>query len=868
MITSRPLLLLALGAVSLQAQTAPPLPLPAGNDEPVRLDALVTTGTRFNGRLVAESRVPVDVISADDLRAGGETDLQRMLKARVPAFSLPNSVGTGTPDFLGAPTLRGLGIGQMLVLVNGKRRHTTGDVSLGQQIGRGDVGYDFNAIPYAALAHVEVLRDGAAAQYGSDAIAGVINLIMDKSVGGRFDARIGSTTRGDGEVLDFNASYGARVGQTGVLRATIYRHDHDSSDRSGLDTRQQYFGSNGTVMPSDNFGSGVGLTPANGTLDPREASIDRRTFRFGSSAYVNQGFFLNGELPLDSSATFYAFGGMNRVEGLVPSFFRRAAQDQTVRAIHPNGFLPWGPYDLHNHSLSTGVKGRSASGWTWDLSTVYGGNRIENRYSNANNPSFGTASPTDVYRGGTRFAQWTTNLDLTREIALGAAAPLRVAFGLEHREEFYRILAGEPASYENGGVPILDGPNTGRPAPIGIQPAAGYRPSDVADVDRSATAVYLDFERHFASRLLLSAAARYEDYSDFGDNATFKAAGRFQLLAPLALRASVSTGFRAPHLAQSWFATSSSTVVNGVLVASRLLAVSDPVAKVLGASPLRPEESINQSAGFVFTHGRFSVSLDAFRIRVRDRIALSSNFTGAAVTNLLASAGFPNIGTANFMTNAVDTDTRGAELVLRYRQPLREYGHLTATLGAMRNTSEFDRISPAPKPLTDLGITIPLFDLTQQVRFTTSQPRDKYILGLDWDWGKWSVNLTNIRYGEVESVAFTSLTPARIAAVTQGYRYRLAPTAPASGNFQVIQRFDPKIITDLELSYRFTPRLTLSAGANNLFDIQPTRNFPSTAASVAAGTNGADNFGTQPYNYVSPFDWNGTTLFAKATWKF
>lgn len=868
--------LLSALAVGLHAQTAPTAttpkstPAPASTEDPIRLDAFVTTGTRFDGRLVAESPVPIDVITAAELTVGAYPELQHMLRARVPAFSVPNAVGAGAPDFVKAPSLRGLGIGQVLVLVNGKRRHTTGDISTGQQIGRGDVGYDLNAIPAAALGRVEVLRDGASAQYGADAIAGVINLTLDRSLGGRFETLVGSMTEGDGEVTDFSASYGVPLAKTGFLRATAAYQRRGSTNRAERDTRQMYFGSGGTVMPSGNYGAGTGLTPANGTLDPREATFNRITHRSGNSSYLNRSVFLNAELPAGPTATLYAFGGFNRLKGESPANFRRPAQDETVRALHPNGFLPLAPYFLQNHSASVGAKGRTAGGWSWDLSTVLGGIELTNRYNNSNNPSFGAASLTDYDRGGTQFDQWTTNLDFTKEIALGSglSAPLKVAFGLEHREEFYRILAGEPGSYANGGVPILDGPNAGRIAPVGVQPASGYRPSETVKKDRSNNAAYLDIEHSFSSRLFLSAAARYEDYSDFGDTTIFKAAGRFVVTKSLALRASASTGFRAPHLAQSWFNNATNTGVNGVLVTARLLSVADPVAKLLGATPLRPEKSVNQSAGFVFEHGRLSLSADAYRIRMTDRIALSSNFTGTAVTNLLAAAGYPNITSTSFLTNAADTDTRGAEVTLRYQQPLESLGKLTATFGAMWNKSEFDRVAPAPKPLTDLGILTPLFDLSQQVRYTSGLPKDKFTLSLDWVWKKISVNLTNVRYGGYEFVSFTSLTPARIAAVTQGYRYRLAPTNPPSANSQVIQQFPAKIVTDLEISYRLTSRLSLSVGANNLFDVYPGRNLPSTAASVAAGTNGADNFGTLPYNFYSPFDWNGTFLFAKLGWKF
>jgi iron complex outermembrane receptor protein len=810
--------------------------------------------------------VPIDVVSQRDLVAGGYTDLQRMLKARVPAFSLPNSNGAGTVDFVAAPTLRGLGIGQMLVLINGKRRHSTGDISTGQQIGRGDTGYDFNAIPVAALGRVEVLRDGAAAQYGADAIAGVVNLVLNRDTGGAVDAIAGRTTEGDGAFYRTSVAYGMKLGERGVLRATFFHQDNEYTNRAGLDTRQQYFGNGGLTLPSPNFGSGIGLTPSNGTLDPREASINRNTFRFGSPAYTNTGVFINADYALGADMTLYAFGGSTELKGDSPGFFRRAGQDETVRALHPNGYLPMGPYDISNRSLAVGVRG-TTNDWGWDVSSVYGGNRIDNRYTNTNNPSLGNQSPTSFYRGGTEASQWTTNLDLTKQFG-SATRPYKLALGIEHRRDEYRIIAGEPLSYVNGGIAIIGGPNNGRPAPVGVQPATGYRPSDTTDQSRHSTSLYIDLEKAMSDSVVVSAAARHEDYSDFGTNSIYKLAGRVALSPALALRASASTGFRAPHLAQSWFANTSNTVVNGVLVSSRLLAVADPVARLLGAAALKPERADNASVGLVYDTKTVSLSLDAYRIRVRDRIALSSNFTGAAVTNLLAGAGFPNITSASFLVNAADTTTRGAEVTLRHRQTLGVYGALTTTFGGMVNKSTFDRIARAPAPVANLGVTTPLFDLTQQVRFTSSQPKDKFTLAFDWNWNNFSLNLTGIRYGQYEAVAFASLTPARAAVVSQGYRVRQAPTDPASANVQVIQQFDPRIITDIELSYRVTKRLTLSAGVNNVFDVYPTRNLPSTAASVAAGTNGADNFGTLLYNYASPHDWNGATAFAKLNWTF
>ena len=605
-------------------------------------------------------------------------------------------------------------------------------------------------------------------------------------------------------------------------------------------------------------------SPSSGTLDPREATIDRRTFRLGDSPYQSKSVFVNGELPLNAAVTLYGFGGYSLLDGTSFGFFRRAGQDETVRALFPDGYLPDVDVKMQNYSMAAGARGEGFAGFNWDLSTVYGDSIIDFTQSNSNNPSLGAASPTSSYRGGTRFAQWTTNLDFSREYNVGDTSPLRFAFGYEHREEYYDLVVGDPASYANGGVPVIGGPNNGKPAPIGFQPTAGNRPIDAVGVSRDSNAIYAEVEKEFFDRLLLSGSLRWEDYSDFGGNTTYKFAGRFKLLDSLSLRASVGSGFRAPHLAQSNFSNTSVNFLNGLPVLVRLLPVSDPSAVLLGATALKPEKSLSESAGFVFDRGNFLVSVDAYHIDIDDRIAISSTFQDVRVTNLLAANGNPGIAAVSYLTNAVDTETVGVDLTAQYKLDLAQMGILTVTGGANYNHTTFNHIAPTPAPLLALGIATPLFDLTQQIRFTNSSPRDKYILGFNWEWQRVHVAFNNVRYGKVESVAFASLTQARIAAVTPGFDVRLAPTDPASASSQVIQSFSAKIISDLEVGYQVTDNLTLSIGVNNLFDIYPDKNIASTVQSVTAGTNGSDNAGIFPYNYVSPWGWNGRFIYMKA----
>lgn len=836
------------------------------------LEEVVVTGSRFGTRTVAESVAPVDFITADDLTRGGRSEIQDMLKTSVPSFSTPRPSASGVGDFTTPPTLRGLSTGQLLVLVNGKRRHSSGDLSTSNGIGRGDVAYDFNAIPSLALGHVEILRDGASAQYGSDAIAGVINMTLDKSLGITGKIGAGVTKEGDGEYVDIASGVGVPLGNGGVVRLTAQYQNNNATNRALPDTRQQYFGRNAAGNPvaiSSFYGSGTGITPSAGTLDPREATVDRDTSRQGNSSYEKKAAFVNSELPVaDDTITLYAFGGYSDLDGKTPYFFRRAGQDQTVRALHPDGFIPYGNIELRNLSAAGGARGDDLAGFGWDLSTTYGKSLIDIVNSNSNNVSFGNASPTSADMGGSRFDQWTSNLDLTREFDIGDDTPLKLALGAEYRRETYRLVAGEPVSYANGNVTILGGPAAGRPAAVGFQPSPGVSPLDATYGKRNSKSVYGEIEKDFIEKLTLNAAVRYEDYSDFGSSTNYKLSGRFEVADPLSVRASFSTGFRAPHLAQSYFGSSTTNFINGVPVLIRNLPVDNAAAKLLGATALEPEKSKNLSAGIVLSHEGWVATIDAYQIKLKDRIVQSAVFQGTALTALLAANGTRDIGGASYLTNAVDTTTRGADLTVTKEFDLDDLGRLSLLAAANYNKTKFDRVPGVPAAISALGINTLLFDLTQQVRLSDSQPRSKALLNLNWTRDALSIGLTNTYYGKVSAVAFTSLTPAQIAAVTKGFDVTLVPVSATSANSQVIQHFKGKLITDIQASYDVTDEVRVSLGVNNLFDVYPTQNLRSNAASVAAGTNGSDNGGTFPYNAISPFGFNGMTFFTSVSFKF
>jgi iron complex outermembrane receptor protein len=839
--------------------------------EPSDGSDIVVTGSRFGGRTRLESATPVDAISQEELQQSGRVDLIQMLKVQVPSFSSPRPLASGIGDFLQPPSLRGLGPGELLVLINGKRRHTASDLNSSNGIGRGDVSIDFNAIPSLALSRIEVLRDGAAAQYGSDAISGVINMFLDRSVGTRAQATYLTTTEGDGDTYEASASVGVPVGANGVFRLTAAYQDRGGTNRARPDTRQQYFGTNAAgrpVLPSGNFGSGTGLTAPAGTLDPREADFNRNSSQQGDQPNTNKQIFYNFVAEAPGNVELYSFGGYNRIDGDIQYLFRRAGQDETVRALYPDGYSPGLETRIENFSTAIGMRGSDLLGFGWDLSSVYGVSTQDLTYVNSVNVSLGAASPTSFYRNGSDFYQWTSNLDLTREIPVGDSSPLKLAFGLEHREETYRLFSGSPDGYRNGGVPILDGPNAGRPAVVGAQPGPSNGPDDRASLSRHSYALYGEVEKDLFDRMLISGAVRHEHYSDFGDTTNFKVASRLGLIGTWALRGSYNTGFRAPALAQSGYNASNTLILNGTQAIVRVAAVDTPAARLAGARDLKPETSNNVSAGTVFEVGGLTFTLDAYQIKVRDRIAISSTFQDTRLTNFLAANGQSGFAALSFLTNAVDTKTRGIDLVMNYRHTFGDGSRVTGTLAGNYNKTTFDRIATAPAPIAALGITTPLFDVTQQLRFSDSQPRDKVTLDVNYARGPFTLSVTNTRYGEVSTVAIQNRTPAQVAALIPGFDTRTIASSPGSANSDIIQTFGAKVLTDVELSWQATKALRLSAGAQNLFNVYPDENLASTAASVAAGTNGSDNAGTQPYNAISPFGFNGRSVFVRAGLNF
>jgi iron complex outermembrane receptor protein len=871
-LTTAALAIIGTGTVaSLSAQTTAAA---AAKEDPVKMEAFVSTGTRFNDRTVAESPVPIDIITAAEINSGGYTETAQILQTLVPSFNYPRPSLTDGTDHIRPATLRGLAPDQTLVLINGKRQHSSSLVNLNGSIGRGSVSTDFNVIPSSGVGQIEVLRDGASAQYGSDAIAGVINVILRKDVGSGIDAMWSATQRGDGRDLKVDAYSGMKFGNKGSLFVTAWARNHSPTNRIQPDTRQQYFGTSATgtaTTISGNYGSGTGASASNGTLSPKEATVNRLNHRYGDPRSKEQGIWFNGEMPLPQTdgIKFYTFGGISTKHGEGAGFFRRAGDDRTIRSIWPDGFLPVIQSAVKDLTLGGGLKGKAA-GWAWDVSSMYGYNDLRYTTAQSINDTLGASSKTSFDAGGLNFLQSTTNVDVSNQFDVGLRAPLKVAVGAEVRWEQYKVYAGEPDSYRDGGVRILDGPNIGTiggSAP-GAQVFGGFKPSDAGKHTRTSKSLYVDLENKITDQWLVSVAGRMEDYSDFGQDSTGKIATRYEITRGFAVRASLSSGFRAPHLAQEWFSSTATNFIGGVPFEIRTFPVSEPIARALGASDLKPEKSLSQSGGFTWQPVEaFTASIDYYHIEIDNRIVLSSNFTGTAIANFLASQGLPAVGGGRYFTNGVDTTTEGVDISLRYRLDLQQNGRLTFTAGGNSNKTEVTKFKATPPQLAAIGITTPLFDLTERIRMEKGQPRNNINLIVNYDLKDWSFMLRNVRYGEVSTVAFTGATQAQIDALTPGYNVSFADTVPAGANKQVIQTFDAKWITDLDVTYRFSKQLSASLGMNNLFNVYPTENIRSKVVGGVA-FSGSDNVGIFPYSSISPFGFNGASYYGKVSYKF
>ncbi|NCT86455.1 TonB-dependent receptor [Stenotrophomonas acidaminiphila] len=757
--------------------------------QPTTLDAMIVTGTRGSNRTQFDTLAPVDVFSQEEIQAVESTDLSDVLAQLVPSFVVQRLPMADGQVFVRPATLRGLSPDQTLVLVNGRRFHRS--ALLGS---RGAQGPDLSQIPTSAIKRIEVLRDGASAQYGSDAIAGVINIILDDSIGSEFTLGASEYAEGDGSARRFGARTGVGLGQAGVLSLFL---DYDTADATSRSRQRP---------------DAIAFQNAH-----PELQVPDPVQRWGQPDLENRRLGFNLKLPFGQTAEAYAHGLYNSGEGVsdfnwrnpdgTASVYRPTAvfPGWDVRSLYPTGFSPKYGSDYDDLQLVAGVRGQFTPDLSWDVSGAYGRNRIEYTLDESINASLGPASPTAFYLGRLSQVEKNLNADFVYALPLAALpAPLNIAFGAEFREETYGVDAGDPASYAigPGAAAGLAGNSNGAP---------GFGPDNAGRWSQRSHAAYVDVEAPVSARWNVGAAARYERFSSFGGTLDGKLSSRFEITPAFALRGSVSTGFRAPTPGQLYTTSTVQgldTVTLQVFTSGRL-SPNDPLARLLGASALKPEQSRTASLGLAWRNDAgLSGSVDLYDIKVTDRFSQSASFQ--------IPAGVPNpmgYTSVSYFTNDFDTTTRGVDLVGSWVGDAGP-GRLNLTLGWNYNRTQVDK-----------GATSVATSQTQRVIFEERLPRQKGTVSANYDIGNWTVLGKLRHYG-----AWTDAT------------------GNATGD--IFQRFGDMQFFDLAVAYRFNAGNSLRIGADNLFDRYPDE-------AVFQASRGL------VYSRNAPYDTDGRNVYAE-----
>ncbi len=806
------------------------------------LNDVVVVGSRSTQiRSSVETLAPVDIISSRDLQATGQIEPTQMISSVAPSFnSARQTVADGT-DHIDPATLRGLGPDQVLVLLNGKRRHNQALINVNGTVGRGSVGTDLNSIPSSAIERVEILREGASSQYGSDAIAGVINVVLKKDTGTAVNLHLGQFYEGDGKNAQVGLYKGFRIGKSGIISAAADLRFREGTNRAGTYTGPVYVNWNGTTDPvlrQERYDQDQALIAQNGFSREKNMQI-------GNSAVNNAGGMLNGSLKLAPKTELYFSGVLNYRLGKAAGFYRYPFQtSQVITDLYPNGFLPEIHSTLLDKSISVGARGELGEGWRWDLSSVYGGNSFRFDIENSNNASqyaLGAAAPIKFYAGTLKFNQHTTDLGISKDFGnqLGLKS-FNLAGGINYRIDNYQIEAGEEASYLN-----YD-PTSGRAG--GAQVFPGFQPANAVNEIRNVAASYLDVETDLNDRLLLNAAGRYEHYSDFGGNLAGKLSARYKFADFFSLRGTISNGFRAPSIHQRYFSAISTVFVSvpdqGLQPRQQGTFRNDgPVAQAFGIPSLTAERSVNYSLGFTSRpFANVSVTVDAYQIDIKDRIVLTGQFqrgtsaAGQQTAQILDAAGQKEVQAAVFFTNAVNTRTQGIDVVVSgdYRVAT---GKLTLTLAGNLNKTEVRGEPKASATLPNEVFGNILFNRQEKGRLEWGQPRSKFTLGFNYRLGKVGAVLRVTHYGAVKA---------------------FDPSDP-----RLDEDFRAKAITDLNVSYQAYQFLRITLGANNLFNVYPDK-LAVTQYPTATSPTSVDNssFGRFVYSRnVTQFGFNGGYYF-------
>ena len=795
------------------------------------LEKLVVVGSRFEERSVSDSPVPVDVITEEEIVATGQTEVGRVIQELIPSFNFSSSTISDGTDALRPATLRGLGPDQVLVLVNGKRRHKSALIHVNTSVGRGTAGVDMNTIPISAIKRIEVLREGASAQYGSDAISGVINIILKDGYDGKITATAGQLYEGDGETLVASLNKGFSLGAESVVNVTLEVRDRKSSNRAGLMGDIQY----PNAMCQDNIdNSPIGclsgaweyndvngngrrdseepytrrakspLTLTDSSVNDPERDIDRNAFRVGDADSTHVSFALNMRGPVDfMDGEVYSFFDLSKRENESGGVYRRANQldRNPAGSDYPDGFLPLINTSVSDFAFSAGFEGDLTDSVRMDVSYVVGGNNFSFEITDSHNASWvrchtGEAEqclsgvdytgpiPLSADAGELKLLQHTANLDFTAPFTFG-----NLAWGGEYRREEYEIVAGERYSYED-----YDGPG-GRGSP-GIQVFPGFKPGNELSESRDAFSAYADAEFDVGEMLLLSPAVRYENYSDFGNTFNGKLSARAGLSDSFALRGSASTGFRAPSMQQIYF-NNVSTQFNlneqtGEFDAFEVgtFRNDSALARMIGIPELKEETSRNFSAGFVFSPvPALTITTDFYYILIDDRIILSGRISEgneAIPQSVRDSVGAQQ---GQFFMNAADTSTRGMDVVASYDHSFADASTFKIVFAGTVNETEITDVN------LPLGLPEELFTEQDRSIIEKWQPKDRFSLSGSYSRGFASLLVAVHRYGEY--------------------------TVVDGGKSQT---YGAKYLTDANLSLDMGKVGTFKVGANNLFNVKPDKN--------------------------------------------
>jgi len=834
------------------------------------LEEMVVVGTRVAGRSAEDLPVPVDTLSSEDLKRTGQTEVGRMLQSLAPSFNFSSSSISDGTDALRPATLRGLGPDQTLVLINGKRRHQASLIHINTSVGRGTAGTDLNAIPAAAIERIEVLRDGAAAQYGSDAIAGVINLVLKNDAEyGQADISYGEYSEGDGETANINLNKGFSLGGEGYFNATFNFRDRGNTNRAGLHGSCQFSGC------VDTDGNGF-LEPG----DPREVTADRRTFRIGDAESEQIAMTMNAAYSA-GPGEIYGFVTYSSRDNESAAFFRHNANSNgnpplaDGDAVIAEGFLPKINSDIKDFSYNFGYRVSFDNDASLDISYTTGKNAIDYITSDTINGSFVNEL---------RFARGLSDMEIRAQIPRSGKAyslelglttfnidfvqsfgDLSIAMGSEVRTDEYNIIPGEKYGYfdydtviddDTGNAISIyddgDANNGDEDASPGLQGFGGIGPDSAVDETRDVFSFYIDSEYQLGDAMILSAALRHDNYSGFGDTTNYKLAGSFALTDNIRVRAAVNTGFRAPSMQQLFFNNISTQFVSdpdnpgGPQIAAQVgtFRNDSELAGDIGIPQLKEEESTSFSTGLVLNPlDSLSITLDYYSIDIEDRIVIS-NRLGFGLSNSLDAALISSgAGVAQFFLNGADTETEGFDLVATYGLDVGP-GNLNLTLSAnFTETEVSDLFTPAGSSLATLDPSV-VFSEQDVSIIEEWQPEDRISLSGNYEMDGFSGVLTFHRYGEYT--------------VTDGGR----------------QTYGAEILTDLQIRYHITQALSVNVGGNNIFDVMPDENTigNSRSGAIENGPGGdliVDSSGVFTYSRrAAPFGFNGAYYYAGLSYRF